>query len=135
MRGILSDVNIQGQVRILAHVLESDSWRELWRGLGLTVYVFADLGLTPDTPDSQLWEVCQEQQLILITSNRNAEGPDSLEATIGARNTPESLPVFTVADAEQIRHSREYADRVVESLLDALFVIDNLRGTGRIYLP
>jgi hypothetical protein len=43
--------------------------------------------------------------------------------------------VFTIADAERVRHSREYADRVIASLLDALLRIDSLRGTGRLYLP
>jgi hypothetical protein len=50
-------------------------------------------------------------------------------------NTENSLPVFTVADAEAFRHSREYADRVVETLIDYLLDIDRYRGVGRLYLP
>jgi hypothetical protein len=57
------------------------------------------------------------------------------EAIIQTRNTPASLPVFTIADVSHLRASREYADRVIEKLLDSLLGIENLRGTGRLFLP
>ena len=79
--------------------------------------------------------VCQDHDFVLITSNRNQKGPESLEATIRDRTTTESLPVLTLADAERFRHDREYADRVVASLLEILFEIDSFRGTGRLFLP
>jgi hypothetical protein len=56
---------------------------------------------------------------------RNQDGDDSLETAIRTRSTPESLPVFTIADA----------GRVVESMLKAILDIDNLRGTDRVWLP
>ena len=43
--------------------------------------------------------------------------------------------MFTIADTERVRKSKEYAERVVESLLSYLMDIDRVRGTGRPYLP
>ena len=43
--------------------------------------------------------------------------------------------MFTVSDADQILTSRDYATRVVSQLLEYLFDLDNIRGTGRLYLP
>ena len=83
----------------------------------------------------EVWRRCQAEHLVLITSNRNYAGSDSLEATIRLYNTPDSLPVFTIADANQLNSSRPYAEQVVEALLDYLQRIDLLRGTGRLYLP
>jgi hypothetical protein len=47
----------------------------------------------------------------------------------------DSLPIFTVADADRLMHSRYYAQRVVAQMLDYLMNIDAFRGTGRLYLP
>lgn len=70
-----------------------------------------------------------------ITANRNAEGSDSLEAVIQAHLTSDTLPVFTLANVERIRRDRSYAEEVADRLLDLLFDIDNLRGTGRLFVP
>jgi hypothetical protein len=135
VQAILGDINIQGQLRVLVALLESDKWREIWRDLNLGVWTFRDLGLDDDAPDDQLWQRCQDEQIVLVTANRNHDGPTSLEATLRACNKPDSLPVFTLADAQEVLHSREYADRVVECLLEYLLEIDLYRGTGRLYLP
>jgi hypothetical protein len=135
VKAILSDVNIEGHVQILINILESAAWQGVWALFNLQAYTFRDLGLDAKTPDVVLWQVCQQQEVILITANRNDDGPDSLESTIRTMNTIQSLPVFTIADADRILHSRTYAERVVERLLDYLIDIDNYRGTGRQYLP
>lgn len=104
--------------------------------LSLPPFVFfPHLGLAADTADSVLWRVCQERQLVLLTANRNHDGPDSLEATIRAGNTPDSLPVLTVSNAQRLQHSRDYVERVVEQFLDYLLKIEQIRGKGRLYLP
>lgn len=135
MKAILSDVNIEGHVQILVDILESAVWQDVWALFNLQAYTFRDLGLDAKTPDATLWQVCQQQEIILITANRNDDGPDSLESTIRTMNTAHSLPVFTIADADRVLHSRTYAERVVVKLLDYLIDIDNYRGTGRQYLP
>jgi hypothetical protein len=96
---------------------------------------FRDLGLAPAASDAVVWQICQDQQIALITANRNADGPDSLEETLRTRNRPDSLPVFTVSDAQRVLHSPDYAERVAVKLLDYLMNIDRVRGTGRLYLP
>lgn len=135
VKAILSDVNIEGHVQILVNILESAAWQDVWKLFNLQAYTFRDLGLDAKTPDAALCQVCQQQEIILITANRNDNGPDSLESTIRTRNAVHSLPVFTIADADQVLHSRTYAERVVVKLLDYLIDIDNYRGTGRQYLP
>jgi hypothetical protein len=71
----------------------------------------------------------------MITGNRNAAGPASLETTIRQRNAPNCLPVLTLADPDRIQRDRQYAEAVVERLFDILIDPGALRGTGRLYLP
>jgi hypothetical protein len=135
VRAILSDVNIVGQVQVLLTILESAAWREVWHHFNLPLRNFRDLGLAANVSDAVIWGVCQQEQIILLTGNRNASGPDSLENTIRTRNQPDSVPVFTLADPDEVLRSKKYAERVVERLLEYLVDIDNYRGTGRLYLP
>jgi hypothetical protein len=58
-----------------------------------------------------------------------------LEATIRQNTTPESLPVFTIADMHEFRTNGSYVERVVEALYSYLLRIDEIRGTGRLYVP
>ncbi len=135
MKAILDDFNFEDHVRLLVALLQAEGWDELWAELKLEVRTFVDLGIPGTTPDDELWRLCQREQIVLITANRNHDGPDSLEAVIRAENEPDSLPVFTVGDGKRVIESREYASRVAERLLDYLLRIDSLRGTGRLCLP
>jgi hypothetical protein len=92
-------------------------------------------GSRPHRPILEIWQRCQAEQLIFITNNRNQDSPDSLEATIRQHNNPACLPVFTVGDLDRFRKSRAYAMRVLERLYEYLVDIDNVRGTGRQFLP
>ena len=82
MKGLLADVNNVKQVRVLVMLMQEDARLEFWQHLALTVPGFADFGLNPRSPDVDVWRVCQAEELVLITANRNDDGPDSLEATI-----------------------------------------------------
>lgn len=135
MRSIMADNDIHGQMNVLVHLLLSDAWRDIWTSLNLSVRTFKDLGLDVDVPDAELWHVCQKEQVVLITGNRNKNSADSLEATIQAHSTATSLPVLTLSDTDRVMDSRECANRVVESLLQFLLAIDNVRGAGRLWLP
>ena len=135
MRAILSDINIQGHVGTLYSVFLNSEWREFWEPLKLPHVTFADLGLNPRTSDADIWHLCQREQYVLLTGNRNQDGPDSLETTLRSHNTPNSLPVFTIADIGQLRNSSDYAVRVAVRLIDYLLDIDKVRGAGRLYLP
>jgi hypothetical protein len=94
-----------------------------------------DVGLDPSESDSAVWKRCQELDAYLITNNRNDDGPDSLESTIRAMNSATSLPVSTIGEADRILEDNDYADQVIESLLEYLLYREDLRGTGRLFLP
>ncbi len=135
MKGLMADANIQGQVEYLVQRMKADVWADFWQGLGLVLHHFENFGLSASSTDLEIWNVCQSEQLLLITDNRNLDSEDSLEATIRRNNTPGSLPVFTIASMSEFRTSNSYVERVVEALYDYLLRIDDVRGTGRLYLP
>jgi hypothetical protein len=126
MKGLLADMNDVRQVRVLVMILQEEPRLEFWNHLRLSTPTFADL---------EVWQKCQEEELVLITANRNADSPDSLKTTIRTHGTVASLPVFTLADANRGLTERTYAELVDERLLEYLFDIENLRGAGRMYLP
>ncbi len=119
----------------LGHIRRSDTWRELWLGLGIAIESFESLGLPLNASDAAIWRTCQREQLVQITENRHADEPDSLEMVIRNEHQPDSLPVVTIADPRRIARDRLYAQTVAERLLDYLMRIDEVRGTGRIYVP
>jgi hypothetical protein len=116
-------------------VLHATEWLEFWNHLALVLVTFEALGLDEDTSDREVWRTCQQERLVLITANRNNDGPDSLEATILSENTDSSLPVLTLADADRVFQSSHYAEQVVAKMIEYLIEIDLYRGTGRLYLP
>ena len=135
MNGILADANCTGHLALLLQLMQ-EGWRyDVWEVLHLACVSFADLGLEPDASDRAVWEMCQREQVILLTANRNDAGPDSLEATIQQHNMPHSLPVFTLANDQRVLRDRLYAEAVADRLIEFLFDIDSYRGTGRLYLP
>ena len=135
MKGILADANIIGPIEALVNQMQSGMWAEFWTALSLEFKRFSDVGLAPDASDLVIWQTCQAEQLILITDNRNKKSLDALEATIHQYNQPNSLPVFTISDMTAFSTSRTYAEKVLEHLFDYLLRIDEVRGTGRLYLP
>jgi hypothetical protein len=132
---LLADANIQGQVEILVGRMQTEQWRDFWDHLQLRHATFADVGLQPADSDAVIWHRCQAMGLVLLTDNRNDDGPDSLEATIRTDNQPTRLPVFTIGNVRQLSESPAYADRVIDQLFEYLLEFDNIRGTGRLYLP
>jgi len=135
VNGIRADANCAGHLALLLRLFQ-EGWRhDVWEFLHLAPVSFADLGLPPDASDRAVWEVCQRAQVILLTANRNDDGPESLEATIQQHNTTDSLPVFTFANDQRVLRDRPYAEAVADRLIEVLFDIDRYRGTGRLYLP
>ena len=135
MRGILADVNCEGHVERLLHLMRDDARREFWEFMKLEALRFADIGLDVRSSDRVVWETCQTEHLVLISSNRSSREPDSLEATIRELNIPESLPVLTVANPDRVLADREYAGEVADRILRYLFDIDTYRGAGRLFVP
>ena len=135
MRGILADINVEGILTVLVRIWLSDTWREFWNDLGLSIQDFDSLGIPFDSSDKVVWRTCQDQRLVLITGNRNADEPDSLELVIRTENKADSLPVVTLANSERILNDRPYAEKTAEKLLDYLTRIGDFRGAGRIHVP
>jgi hypothetical protein len=132
---LLADVNIQGQVKRLVSLMQAAPWGEFCDYLQLRSLTFKDVGLNSSELDSAVWKRCQELSAYLITNNRNDDGPDSHESTIRAMNSATSLPVFMIGDADRILEDTDYADQVIESLLEYLLYRDDFHGTGRLFLP
>jgi hypothetical protein len=135
MPGLLADANFEGQFLTLMQICASDAWRELWSDLGVEAYTFEQLGLKHHAPDAVVWRLCQARGIILLTGNRNEDGPDSLNAVIHAETTAETLPVFTISDTDRFSRDSIYAARVAVKLMEYLMDLDRYRGTGRLYLP
>ena len=135
MLRVLLDENIDGYADYLSRHLFSPTWNDISSALGVSIATFEQVGLAKGTPDEQIWHFCQDQQLYLLTDNRNDDKPGSLESIIRTRNLPTSLPVFTISDIPRLRTEREYVAALVAKLLEYLIDADNLRGVGRLYLP
>ena len=135
MRGLLADVNAEGYLRALLRICQGPGWRSLWLELRIPVFTFGDLSLDVEMSDSEMWQFCQREGLILITDNRNEEGTDSLGATIRARNTVDSLPVITPADAQRLLADRIYCERAAIEMMEILMDIESRRGAGRLFIP
>jgi hypothetical protein len=132
---LLADANIQGHIEILFKRMRKEPWIEFCDFLDLRLVSFEDAGLNSTDSDSTIWHWCEQHRVFLLTSNRNDDGPDSLESTICQFNGPQSVPVFTIGDTERLKNDRDYSDRVIWALLEYLLRIESLLGTGRLFLP
>ena len=135
MLRIMSDNDVRGHVARMMDICQSTYWAELWRDLDCVLCTFEDFQLRADANDATIWQTCQDNETLLITGNRNADDPESLESTIRQWNTADCLPVLTLADPDRIGRDGQYAQLVVERLFEILMDLDALRGTGRLYLP
>jgi hypothetical protein len=132
---ILIDANIEGHGERIWNRMRSSEWRTLTADLDVSCKLFRDHGLDVEAKDDVVWRFCQAHGFYLLTSNRNQESEDSLEATIRREWTPTSLPVFTLPLPDRANTSLEFLDRVVEKLLDYVMDADNIRGTVRLWVP
>ena len=63
-------------------VFPSDAWIAFWNDLESATVTFEDLGLRRYATTLYCGITRQREQIVLITSNRNADAPDSLETII-----------------------------------------------------
>ncbi|MBI2809160.1 MAG: ACP S-malonyltransferase [Planctomycetes bacterium] len=132
---ILIDTNIEGHGAHIWMHMRTATWQDLTDALGVTMRQFCDVGLDAASPDDVVWRFCQAEEFYLLTSNRNEESDNSLEATLRREGTPTSLPVITLPLPDRVFQSSSFCDRVVEKLFDYLLYAENIRGAGRLYLP
>jgi hypothetical protein len=135
MPSLMADNDVAGQFHLLISYLQGETWCEIWTNLGVQIRTFDEFGMSLKEKDVIVWRVCQQHDVVLVTGNRNREGPESLEATIHEFNTIESLPVITLADPDRISSDKAYAKRVAARLIEVLFDLESYRGAGRVYVP
>jgi hypothetical protein len=135
MPAILCDHDVEGHLNVLLTFWRSTEWLELWEMLNCPIHTFRGLGLQTDTTDLELWQLCQSEQFLLLTGNRNADGDHSLEVTSRRLNRPDSLPVITIADEKRVMLDRQYAERVASQILEILYDVESLRGSRRLFVP
>jgi len=124
---LVADANIQGHVTRLVARMQGEAWRDFWEHLQLRYLTFADIGL--DTATRTPWLAAMPgTQRVSSDDNRRKDGSDSLEATIRDHNTSQSLPVFTIGDADSLLSGNDHADRVIDRLFRYLLEFDNLRA-------
>jgi hypothetical protein len=137
MRGLLTDVNVQGHLPYLRQLLvKLDLWL-LLAEIDIAFATFRDVGLTPALIDRSLWHWCQGNGWVLFTENRNDDGPDSLQATLADSWQSGQLPVLTLANKDRFEHSAGYAVRVARDVADLLFGIHGQEycDQPRIFVP
>ena len=131
---LLADADVNGQIVRLVQRMQKEPWIGFWNDLQMSSVSFADVGLDPADSDAVVWRRCQEKRLILLTSNRNDDGTDSLQNTIQTCNTPQSLPVFTISDAKRVPKDRDYAAEVIWSLFEYSFDLDDLLSARGVFI-
>jgi hypothetical protein len=137
MRGLVLDINVQGHGPYLLRLFDELLLTEFWEDLAIPVLTVPELGYPQEVSDRVLWGRCQRDELVLLTENRNNDGPDSLEQTILDEITADGLPVLTFANKDRFEHDHEYALAVAEAVLNVLHDIKSgkFRGIGRLYIP
>ena len=131
MIAVLVDHNVEGQAALLVSTLATDGWLKL--GL-FELITFVDAGLPYTSGDRAVWRFVQERGMLLLTSNRNMDGEDSLEQTIRDENQATSLPVVTIADVARIVE-KTYREQCATRLAEVVFDLEDHLGAGRLYIP
>ncbi len=100
----------------------------------MQLVTFAEVNLPVTSSDRVVWRFVQEQDMLLLTDNRNRKGRDSLERTIQEESMPSSRPVLTIGNLGRVGehgYRQRCAERIVEIVLD----LHGYLGAGRIFIP
>ena len=128
----LIDHNLKGHALVLFGAIASQGWLDV---LPIQFVNFVEVDLAINSNDRVVWRLAQEKQMILLTANRSMKGRDSLEQVMREESTLNSLPVFTIANADRLLNDVDYRGRCVESLIEITLDIDSYRGARRIFIP
>ena len=141
----LVDHNLEGHALLLLGSLTNQGWIDLfpirfvlqgWIDLFPIRFVLLEAAeLSMSSSDRVVWRFAQASQMILLTANRRMKGRDSLEQVLREENTPNSLPVATIGDADRVLTDPDYRDLCVNRFLELALYIDNYLGSRRIFIP
>ncbi len=127
----LVDYNLDGYALLFLGILAKQGWLEL---IPIQFLTFREVGLLMDSNDRIVWRYAQENQMMILTANRNMKGEDSLEQVIREENRVNSFPVLTIGSLPRLDEV-DYRERCVERLLEIVLDIDNYKGAGRLFIP
>ncbi|MCC5640250.1 ACP S-malonyltransferase [Nostoc sp. CHAB 5844] len=128
----LVDHNLKGYARILLGSLASLGWLDI---VPISFVTFEDMGLSIDSNDRIVWRLAQKNQMILLTANRSMKGEDSLEQVMREENSPTSLPVVTIGNADRVLTDSSYREHCVDRLVEIVIYIGNYTGARRVFIP
>jgi hypothetical protein len=128
----LIDHNLGGHAQILLGNIASQGWLEL---LPIRFLTFKEMSLSIDSSDRVVWQIAQNNQMILLTANRSMKGEDSLEQVLREENNLNSFPVITIGNPERFLEDRIYRNRCVDRILEIVLDIENFMGIGRVFIP
>jgi len=128
---ILVDHDIEGQAELLWGLISVQGWLEI---MDLELLTFANVGLSVNSSDREVWRFAQANRMILLTNNRNMDDEDSLERTIRDENSITSLPVLTVGNVRRFP-DRSYREQCAAQLLEIVMDIERHLGRGRVFIP
>ncbi|MEG4282824.1 ACP S-malonyltransferase [Microcoleus sp. A006_D1] len=128
----LVDHNFKGHARILLGSIASQGWLDF---VQIRFVMFEEVGLSIDSSDRVVWRLAQENQMILPTANRSMKDEDSLEQVMREENTPNSLPVATIGNADRVLNDSSYREQCVDRLVEIALYTGNYMGARRIFIP
>ncbi|MEQ8971600.1 MAG: DUF5615 family PIN-like protein [Coleofasciculus sp. C1-SOL-03] len=128
----LIDHHLERYGVILLGKIANEGWLDL---IPIRFITFKEIELPTDSNDRTVWRIAQENQMILLTANRNMQGEDSLEQVLREDNTPDSLPVVTMANLDRFSREPNYRSRCADRIIEILLDIENYMGIGRIFIP
>jgi hypothetical protein len=131
MIALLSDHDIELHARLIWSAFTVEQWRAL--GVA-SLSTMAEAGIDPNSSDRDVWQFSQANHLLLLTGNRNMDGPDSLGQTIEDLNGPSALPVLTIGVRERVLDA-VYREDCAYRIADIVSELDRVRGTGRLFIP
>ncbi|MBO1351856.1 MAG: ACP S-malonyltransferase [Hormoscilla sp. GUM202] len=128
----LIDHNIKRHAVLMYGMIVKQGWLN-WEQINFIT--FAEMKLPIESNDRIVWRLAQSNQMILLTANRSSKGEDSLEQVLREENTPTSLPVLTIGNADRLLYEASYRERCVDRLMEIVLDIENYKGVTRIFIP
>lgn len=117
----LVDYNLDGYALVFLGILTKLGWLEM---MSIQFVTFREAGLSMESSDRVVWRYAQENQMMILTANRNMKGEDSLEQVMREENTADSFPVLTITDLDRLDEF-DYREQCVERLLEIVLEIDS----------
>jgi len=132
MIGLLADHNIERQGRLLWSQFNEIQWHAMQVS---SITSLVDVGLSPEASDREVWSLCQQQGMLLLTANRNRRGEDSLQAVLEELNKSASLPVLTLSNANRVLADSVYRELCAYRIADVALELVRYLGTARVFIP